>query len=170
MSLQDDEKLADFRKAIENGEYSLNARRDIKEIQTLHVTRTVRLLHSDEIRENNNMVIDALINNQVTRSRIVEIKLNVSNLDIRIKARIEALTNYLMLTYAEDLKKNYKTQTERKSVVNSMFDFTNKLCAEIETVQKFADLIINDIDQAAWTLKSIIDCLKINDVVVRNGV
>ena len=75
-----------------------------------------------------------------------------------------------MLTYAEDLKKNYKTQTERKSVVNSMFDFTNKICAEIETVQKFADLIINDIDQAAWTLKSFIDCLKINDVVVRNGV
>ena len=84
MSLQDDEKLADFRKAIENGEYSLNARRDIKDIKNINVIRKVRELNSEEIREINNMFIDAVINNQVTRSRIVEIKLNASNLDIRI--------------------------------------------------------------------------------------
>ena len=96
--------------------------------------------------------------------------MNASNLDIRIKARIDALTNYLLTTYADFLKKNYNTQTERKSVINSLFDFVNKTKSEIEVVQKFSDLIIDDIDKSCWSLKSIIDCLKINDAVVRNNI
>ena len=68
------------------------------------------------------------------------------------------------------LKKNYNTQTERKSVINSLFDFVNKTKSEIEVVQKFSDLIIDDIDKSCWSLKSIIDCLKINDAVVRNNI
>ena len=32
------------------------------------------------------------------------------------------------------------------------------------------DLIIDDIDKSCWSLKSIIDCLKINDAVVRNNI
>ena len=169
-SILNDSRLADFKKAIENGEYSFQGSKIIKELQSLHITRTVRLLNTDQVLENNRSVVDALINNQIARSRIVEIKMNASNLDIRIKARIDALTNYLLTTYADFLKKNYNTQTERKSVINSLFDFVNKTKSEIEVVQKFSDLIIDDIDKSCWSLKSIIDCLKINDAVIRNNI
>ena len=87
-SILNDFRLADFKKAIENGEYSFQGSKIIKELQSLHITRTVRLLNTDQVLENNRSVVDALINNQIARSRIVEIKMNASNLDIRIKARL----------------------------------------------------------------------------------
>lgn len=168
--LETDEKYSDFKKAFDNGEFSFNCSKLVNEIKSLHITRSVRTLTPEDVIKDSNRVITALINNQVTRSRIVEIKMSVSNLDIRIKSKVENLEKYLLTQYATELQKMKLTQAERKNYIQSLFDFTNVVTSNIEVVQKFADLVIDDIDQASWALKSIIDCLKINDAVVKNSV
>lgn len=168
--LESDDKYLDFKKAFENGEFAFNCTKLVNEIKSLHITRSVRSLTPEDVIKDSNRVITALINNQVTRSRIVEIKMSVSNLDIRIKSKVETLEKYLLTQYASELQKMKLTQTERKNYIQSLFDFTDTVKSNIDVVQRFADLVIDDIDQASWALKSIIDCLKINDAVVKNSV
>lgn len=169
-SLLNDDKYVDFKKAFANGAFSLNFNALLKEIKGLHVTRSVRSLDTHTVLSNTEAVVAALINNQITRSRIVEIKMNVSDLDLRIHSKIESLSKYLLSKYADDLKSLKLTQAERKNYVLSLFSFFDTCLYNIDVLQKFSDLVINDIDQASWMLKSIIDCLKINDAVVKNSV
>ena len=163
VNLLEDDKVAGFKKAYDCGEFDLNTEKFIKEIQNMHITRKVRNLSSDDIMRNITSLVDALIQNQGVRSRIVEIKMMCTRTSTNLKFKIESLTNYIQVKYSKELKSLSGTQAERKSFVQETFNFATPILTKLQVLQDFCEVVINDIDQASWCLKSIIDCVKIAD-------
>lgn len=163
VNLAQDDKVVSFKLAYDKGEYRLDTEKFLTEIQDMHITRNVRTLHSDTIISEIPKVIEAIAQNQATRSRIVEIKMYCTRASTKLKFKKETLINYLNVKYRDELKSQKGTQAERNALVQEVFAFTSPTITELQVLQDFCDLVINDIDQAAWSLKSIIDCLKILD-------
>lgn len=160
-----DEKIVSFRKAFDNGEFSFDTDKYIEEVKNIHITRGIRTMNSEDIFNHLNKVIDAVLQNQACRSRVVEIKMMCTMMQTKINTRKESLTNYILVKYREALKANYKTQADRKAYIDELFSYTITNSLKIQTLQNFCDLIIQDIDNASWALKSVIDCLKMSDAV-----
>lgn len=163
MTILDDDKLVAFRKAYDNGEYDLNTDKFIKELQNLHITRKVRLLNSEEILKNIQQLIEALAQNQSVRCRVVEIKMDCIRVLSKIKFKKESLINYLIVRYRDELKTIKGTQSDRNAYLQELFGFTSGTFTRLQILQEFCDVLLNDIDQASWCLKSIIDCLKVTN-------
>lgn len=163
VNILEDDKVVAFKKAYEKGEFDLNTEKFINEIQSMHITRKVSKLNSEDILKNVSTLIDALTQNQGVRSRVVEIKMMCTRVSTNIKFRIESLTNYIQVKYMKELKTMSGTQAERKAFVQETFQFTNPTLSRLQVLADFCDIVINDIDQASWCLKSIIDCVKIAD-------
>lgn len=159
----EDDKLVAFKRAYDNGEYNLNTEKYIKELQSLHITRKVRLLNSEEIVRNINLLVEALTQNQSVRSRVVEIKMDCVRVAIKLSTKKESLINYILVKYREELKSIKGTQTDRNAYVQELFNFTTATSSRVKVLQDFCDILLNDIDQASWCLKSVIDCMKILD-------
>ena len=159
----EDDKLVAFKKAYDNGEYNLNTEKYIKELQSLHITRKVRLLNSEEIVKNISLLVEALTQNQSVRSRVVEIKMDCVRVAIKLNTKKESLINYILVKYREELKSIKGTQTDRNAYVQELFNFTTSTSSRVKVLQDFCDILLNDIDQASWCLKSVIDCMKILD-------
>ncbi len=162
-SLETDDRILSFKKAFDNGEYSLDTDKYIRELQSLHITRKVKLLNSEEILKNISILIDALTQNQAVRCRVVEIKMDCVRISTKLKFKKESLVNYLQVKYREDLKQIKGTQSDRTAYLQSIFDFINTSVSRLQVLQEFCDLLLNDIDQASWCLKSVIDCVKVAD-------
>lgn len=162
-SLETDDRILSFKKAFDNGEYSLDTDKYIRELQSLHITRKVKLLNSEEILKNISILIDALTQNQAVRCRVVEIKMDCVRISTKLKFKKESLVNYLQVKYREDLKQIKGTQSDRTAYLQSIFDFINTSVSRLQVLQEFCDLLLNDIDQASWCLKSVIDCVKVTD-------
>jgi len=163
VEILEDEKLVSFRKAYDNGEYDLDTDKFIKELRSVHITRKVRLLNSEEIVKNVVNLIDALAQNQAVRSRVVEIKMDCVRVSTKLKFKKESLINYIQVKYKEPLKSIKGTQADRNAYLNELFSFTTLTFSRLQVLQEFCDILLNDIDQASWCLKSIIDCVKIMD-------
>lgn len=159
----EDDKIVAFQKAYDNGEYSLNTEKYIKELQSLHITRKVRLLNSEEILKNISLLVDALAQNQSVRSRVVEIKMDCVRVSTKITFKKESLINYVQVKYRDELKLIKGTQSDRNAYIQELFGFADPMISKIKILQDFCDILLNDIDQASWCLKSIIDCMKILD-------
>jgi len=162
-SLETDDRIMSFKKAFDAGEYSLDTDKYIRELQSLHITRKVKLLNSEEILKNISILIDALTQNQAVRCRVVEIKMDCVRISTKLKFKKESLVNYLQVKYREDLKQIKGTQSDRTAYLQSIFDFINTSVSRLQVLQEFCDLLLNDIDQASWCLKSVIDCVKVTD-------
>ena len=83
----EDDKLVAFKKAYDNGEYNKKKKKYIKELQSLHITRKVRLLNSEEIVKNISLLVEALTQNQSVRSRVVEIKMDCVRVAIKLNTK-----------------------------------------------------------------------------------
>ena len=163
VNLANDDKVVSFKTAYDKGEYSLNTEKFLEEIQNMHIVRNIRSLHADTIVTEIPKVIEAIAQNQAFRSRIVEIKMYCTRAVTKLKFKKESLVNYLNVRYREELRAQKGTQADRNALVQEVFAFTNPTFTELQVLKDFCDLVINDIDQASWSLKSIIDCLKILD-------
>lgn len=163
VNLADDDKVVSFKKAYDQGRYSIDSEKYLVEIENMHITRNVRTLDADSIVREIPKVIEAIAQNQAVRSRIVEIKMKATRVSTKLKFKKETLINYLSVRYKEELRSQKGTQSERNALIQEVFSFTTPSFTELQVLTDFCDLVINDIDQAAWSLKSIIDCLKILD-------
>lgn len=163
VEINKDDKITAFRTAYDNGEYSLNTDKYLKELKSLHITRNVRLLNREEVLKNLSVLIEALAQNQSIRCRVVEIKMDCVRAMTRLKFKKESLYNYILVKYREELKLIKGTQSDRTAYIQEIFQFTSPTLTNLQVLQEFCDILINDIDQASWCLKSIIDCMKIID-------
>lgn len=163
IEISKDDKLVAFRTAFDNGEYNLNTEKYLKELRTLHITRNVRLLNREEILKNLSVLIEALAQNQSVRCRVVEIKMDCVRASTKLKFKKESLYNYISVKYREELKLIKGTQSDRTAFIQELFQFISPTVTNLQVLQDFCDILINDIDQASWCLKSIIDCMKIID-------
>lgn len=131
-----------------------------EELMSLQARRGIRALNTSALLESSQKIsIDSNIDNQACRSRATEIKMKCLQQLAVVDERGDKLRKYIMAMFAEQLADNYKTVTERRAVVDEMLSKVIRAKRRLELVTKLCDALVDDCDQAGFTLKRIGDLL-----------
>lgn len=131
----------------------------IEEIENIHEVRKVRVLKAKE--NSIDKIIQANIQDQSFRSRLVEISMNALKAQRRLDSAITSLTNYILIEYSENLKV-VKTKEERMRLLSISLEPFNRYLKRMNEIKEQADMVIHDIDKAAYSLKLTVDALKVS--------
>jgi hypothetical protein len=104
-------------------------------------------------------IIAAALNDQNIRSRMTEILTETVRTRRSLEVALESFTSYALLRYADTLS-IFKTKGEKEGAINFFFSDAYKYLADICMLQDVVTKVVEDIDKAHWTLKTIVDALK----------
>lgn len=157
--IERDTKIGRLEKMFETNDYfQLPIKTLEQEIETLHVTRTVRTLKThgaDFIAR----LIDASMADQAARSRLTEIALKAFRAEKHLATALDALKNHLIVKYSTDLSL-FRTKEERLRIIDLVLERYSRYQEAVNRIQNMVKLIVNDIDQSAWMLKGITESMK----------
>lgn len=157
-----DKRVRALLKALHQGTYSIDIEGLEREIDSLHLTRQVRKLKTEEIIQSfQKKFIEAALQNQAYRSRLVEIKVKCFRVAAKLEEHISVVRSYLGITYPNSLRK-YRTVGERKQAINSVLEEPTSFLTKLELKDRELEVIIKDLDQASFSLKHIIDAMAYN--------
>ena len=149
-------------KALDNGSYSIDIEGIEKEIDQLHLTRKIRTLKTQEvISAFQAKFIEAALQNQAYRSRLVELKVKCFRVSAKLEEHIGVIRSYLATEYPNALKK-YRTVKERRSAIDSVLERPIAFLNKLELKDKELETVIKDLDQCSFSLKHIIDAMAFN--------
>lgn len=128
----------------------------VEELENLHVSRDIRALNSRDLLQNSQAIaLNNNINNQAVRSRCVEIKIRaLKQLTVFENSR-DLLKKYIPAKYSAALKGAASTAHERRDVIDHILFGVSDKIERMAHVVKLCDIIIDDCDQAGWTLNRI---------------
>jgi hypothetical protein len=141
-------------------EFSLNANELYEEIKRIHMVRKTR--HLD--RRSKTFVDDVtegLLDDQAHRSRLSEILISCVQIIRNLENTLESMEGHLLMEY-DDLLREIRTKGERQTFVRT--NVLNKYLRyvdRIDRVKQTAEIIITDIDKAAWMYRNIIEAVKL---------
>jgi hypothetical protein len=131
-----------------------------KEITGLHATRHIRHMDYESLLSNQQKgLIEANLQNAAFRSQAIAIKMTVLKITTVAGGILSDLRNYLAHRHSGALRQQATTVAERAAIINSWIGKYASLPSEANYISELADLLINDLDQAGWTLR------RINDVI-----
>ncbi len=130
------------------------------ELTGLHRSRKVRILNPTD-PEFVAKVVESVLNDQAIRSRTTEILIRCVRAHALLSHSVEGLKYHLLTTYADSLK-TYRTKDERAQIVNSTLRTFEKFLSDVLTLKESAQLVVNDIDKASWSLKSVLSALELH--------
>lgn len=144
-----------------NPAYAIDFKGFHTEISRMHMTRSTRSLKrkgkGNHFTEN---VIDAMLEDTSIRSRCVEILGQCVKIGSSMADTVSNVRDYLVTEYSNILRK-IGTQTERKQFVESLMRKFYEYLAQINTLEKHARLVIEDIDKAGYTYRNLVESIKI---------
>ena len=130
------------------------------EALTFHKMRDVRRLNPQEPKFVE-VLLKANAEDQRARSRLTEIIVECGRAISRLDKVLDHLTQYLLITYSLELK-NYRTKEERMYVVGSVIKPFKDYLNSVESLRAAVQLIVVDIDKAAYSLKLYAELLKLH--------
>ncbi len=159
-ALKRDQRWARFRSVVDQA-YLPEFDEFINEIERLHKTRGVRVLGAQAM-PSGKRIADAAMRDQSARSRCVEIVMQVTRSRNYLAIQMDVIRSYITAQYMQLLAESgARTITEKKEVVTSMFSKSDTVLHRLDTITEIADLVIKDIDQAAWAIARTTTALEI---------
>lgn len=133
-----------------------------EELQRLHTTRQVRELHRKKKQSIQFpvKVLEAMLQDQATRSRCTEILGECVKISSAMDKTLSNLRDYLLSEYAHILK-GIGTQVERKAFMESVMKQFYEYLSQIQTLDKSARLVVDDIDQAGYMYRNVVEVIKV---------
>ncbi|MDE1905100.1 MAG: hypothetical protein KGH75_01435 [Rhodospirillales bacterium] len=157
-----DKRVIALFKALRNGSYTIDLKGLEKEVDTLHITRQVRKLKTEELLQSfQKRFTDAALENQAYRSRLVEIKVKCYRVSAKLEEHIKVIKGYLASQYPNSLSK-YRTASERRQAIDSVLEEPLTFLAKLAMKDKEIELIIKDLDQSAWAMKDVLGAANLN--------
>jgi hypothetical protein len=74
---------------------------------------------------------------------------------------IKAMRNYLSSRYSSELRREFTTLDARKKVLDYMMKDFDDIADDFQLVVDIADIVIEDIDKAYWSIRAVIDVMEI---------
>lgn len=168
-ALKNDERLKRLKKMRESGIFAVDTERLITELETIHGTRKIRTLNSsDFLAKAQKKLIDMSLENVAKRSRCVEIRMKVFKLSALLEHQLVATKIYLGAKYSAILASEYKLVTDRKMAIGRVLEDYEVLLSKFKTVEKLADMVIEDCDQTGYGISNISRAIEISFAKERN--
>jgi hypothetical protein len=159
-ALKADDKWARFQKVFANA-YRPEFDEFIEEIQRLHSTRSMRVL-GVTATPSGVKIADAALRDQSTRSRCVEICMTIARERNHLAITMNTVSSYLEAEYGALLGQNgVRSMTEKRGIIDSLFGPSQRRLDKLDTIPEIANLVISDIDKAAWALRVLVDALEV---------
>lgn len=156
--LKNDKRVKKAIERCKNADKDVDAWTD--ELFTLHASRSITSLNSTALLESAQRTsIDTDLDNQTVRSRAVAISMAALRQEIFVDEQRSYLRKYLASAYADDLKNEHKTVSDRKTTIDSALHQLTQSITRLNGAQRIATLIIEDCDAAGKTLYRINDVL-----------
>ena len=159
---KNDKRVLALQKQLSNGLYHIDLEALETEIDSLHMNRKVRKLKTEEIISSfQKKFIDAALQNQAFRSRLVEIKVKNFRIAARLEEHLDVIKPYLRTQYADSLAK-FKTVADKNAAINNVLEKPMRFLQKLENLDKVLETLIKDIDQCSFALKHLIDAMGFN--------
>ena len=123
------------------------------EIEDLHGRRIVRKYSTKMMGMKT--LYKCSLQEQAFRSRVIEILVTISRLRNQLELAYEGTVKHILSSYYDEIP--VKTQYGKESWVKSKLSKVASRINEFTTLTDNANLIIDDIDKASWTLKRQVD-------------
>lgn len=157
-----DHRVKALKKLIEQGKYNINEQVLISNLNNFHITKKIRSISSKELFSSfQRRITDVSLQNQAYRSNCIQIKMDILRLRHSISGHIELVRSHLRTEYALILKKEYGTKDAIDRAIDFVLELPLEVMKKLEYVDKYADLIIMDIDKGAFVIKNIIDAASV---------
>lgn len=146
--------------------YKIPVDKLIKEVESIHATRSVRFLKTDDAKYIER-VVEACVRDQSQRSRLTEIIMKCHLAEKTLSEALDKLREYLLMTYGQELG-FVRTKEERGAVVRMALAPFHKFVHDVTTLKELCELVISDIDKAAWALKMQVSAYELHNRPERN--
>lgn len=159
--LRKDPKYKKFQRTVEVIAGRLKLEADRKEAWSMHASRTSRSLYGKD-QFSLQKFEQAVLRDLSIRARMVEIRVQVSTNISMLERAITDMGNHIQTDY-DDFLKPFKTIDRRKQAVSRLVQSSADLMADGEDLISSLDLFIKDLDQANFSLRHIVDTMKLLD-------
>lgn len=131
------------------------------EVMEIHKTRSIRYLNRNDGRFIEK-IVDASLRDQANRSRLSEIAMQCYRAQSSIEEALEPLQEYLIMTYGPEIS-FVRTKEERKQLVEMALRPFYKFVSQCSTLRNLIEIVVMDIDKAAWSLKLLISAYELHN-------
>lgn len=133
----------------------------IEEIQRLHSVRSTRVLGATAA-PTGLKIADAAMRDQSSRSRCVEICMIIARERNHLAITMNTVQSYIEVEYNSLLQEcGIKTISEKRNIIVSLFGAAQRKLDRLDTIPEIANMVIDDVDKASWTLKTLVASLEI---------
>lgn len=164
MSLKEirrDKRVKKFNDLVRSGAMSLDCEKAMNDIDQLHSGRKIRDMLFKQMfgTQGAHKLGEAEHQNQVYRSRLVEIKLSAMRRRLLLERQLQNLRKYIQIEYSLVLRKQGGTVAERTSALEYVLEPGYTLISELSAVEDYANIVIDDVDKTHWTIQSLLQAL-----------
>lgn len=131
-----------------------------EELERMQRTRNVRSL-SRKDKGFTNSVVDAMLQDQSYRSRCTEILASCISIEGTFSETLCNLRDYLLLEYGGRMGRGRTTKEERRQFMENVLRPFFKYLHKVEQIKKHAKYIVDDIDQAGYTYRNLVESIKL---------
>ncbi len=158
---ENDKRVRVLLKQLTRGAYSLDFDELEKEAETLHATRSIRHLKTKEVITDFQVkFIQAALQNQAYRSRMVEIKAKCFKVSAKLEEHLDVIKPYLRTKYAKSLSE-FRTVADRNAAIERVLEKPIRHLQRLHNLDTLLEIYIKDFDQVSFGLKHIIDAMKL---------
>lgn len=154
-------EFAKFKTIVETAKSRGDVVGGTAEALSLHASRLSRGIRGKD-RYSPQVLIDASLQDMSNRARLVELRVKNDMQLATVREAIAAMSKHINTEYSDDLR-DYSTVDQRRALVDRALKNSKEYLAEGEAFLATLDTLIKDIDQAGYSIKAIIECLKLLD-------
>lgn len=156
-ALKEDPTFLRYRNIVRTIKERINVDKNLAEARSLHGARTIRSLKGTA--PSPSTLYEASVREAATRARLTELKVTLYVEKELLSEAIESTVSHVRSAY--DMSDLGSTQEERRLAIRSMFRGGYRLLDELKAASDVLDFIIKDIDQCGYSLRNMIDIVKI---------
>lgn len=156
-----DPKFTKFRRIVTNTQDRLNLEADRQEAFALHASRTSRTLRG-KAQYSPKALMDASLTDLSARARLVEIRVKASYHLGLLDEAMDAMRRHMITQYNDEIRK-YSNEAQRNALVQRIQGSAKDTAEEGKEFMAMLDTIIKDIDQAGFSLRTMMESLKLLD-------
>lgn len=165
-----DEKYRTLKRLLKAGAFNIDVSARLEELKSLLATRKARsLTYKEVVSSTQKALVTAALDNMATRSRVVEVKVQCTEISSTLDDHLGRMVKHLKATYQSQLKASgFKTVQAQDDAVKHLLQDAYTLLRSVERIIKIADILINDIDQTGFSLTLVKNVLEVSTRPERN--
>lgn len=138
----------------------------LTEVENLNNMRQVRKLNNTS-PDFVDRVIKAAISDQSIRSRLTEILTEVIRIRRTVESALDSFVAYGLNKYKDTLG-TLRTKGDKETAIKGFLSRYYKYLDDVVTLQQVITVVVEDLDKSHWTLKTVVEALKLIHVPERS--